>query len=349
MGGVPASQIVTNASTATMDAAVAARYGPVNQVRVVRVLMPEPGAGQVRVRVHAAGVNPADVFATTGSPWPIRIATGLRRPRRPVLGHDVAGVVVAVGPRVTGLSVGDRVFGEGQGTFAEACLASVDRVALVPEVWTFPDAAAVPMAGTTALQLLCRALPDATDRRLLVIGAGGGVGTFLVQLAVDAGADVVAVCSRGKHELVRSLGASEAVDYTTDDITGHAGRYDAIVDNVADHTFRELLPLLRAGGVLVTNSGTGHSNGGALGRPLQAAMLGTFARKPVRAVVCSTRKADLERLARLGAEGSLHPVIGSTYPFTSTAEALREVAEGHAVGKVVVTLDLDDGGAPGQH
>ncbi len=332
-----------------MQAAVAERYGPVTRVRSVRALMPEPGAGQVRVRVHAAGVNPADVFSTTGSPWPMRIATGLRRPRRPVRGHDVAGVVDAVGPRVTGLSVGDPVFGEGYGTFAEACLARVDRLALVPEEWTFTDAAAVPMAGTTALQLLRRALPDATGRRLLVIGAGGGVGTFLVQLAADAGADVVAVCSHGKHELVRSLGASEAVDYTTDDITGHTRRYDAIVDNVADHAFRELFPLLRPGGVLVTNSGTGHADGGALGRPLRAATLRTFARKPVRAVVCTTRTAELEHLARLSAEGRLRPVTGSTYPLTRVAEARREVADGHAHGKVVVTVRSDDDGATGQH
>ena len=324
--------------TMTIEAAVAERYGPVAQVRSVRVPMPEPGAGQVRVRAHAAGVNPADVFATTGSPWPMRIATGLLRPRRPVRGHDVAGVIVAVGRKVHGLSIGDRVFGEGQGTFAEACLARADRLALIPGEWTFEEAAAVPMAGTTALQLLRRALPDPTDRRLLVIGAGGGVGTFLVQLAADAGADVVAVCSRGKHELVRHLGASEAVDYTTDDITGHSGRYDAIVDNVADQTFRELVPLLRSGGVLVTNSGTGHADGGALLRPLRAVLLRTFARQPVDVVVCNTRTADLVHLARLGAARRLHPVIGSTYPLSRAAEALREVAGCHAHGKVVVTV-----------
>lgn len=334
--------------TEAMQAAVAERYGPVTQVHSARVPVPEPGAGQVRVSVHAAGVNPADVFSTTGAPWPMRIATGLRRPRRAVRGHDVAGVVVAVGRRVAGLSVGDRVFGEGHGTFAEACLAPVDRLALVPQEWTFAEAAAVPMAGTTALQLLRRALPDATDRRLLVIGAGGGVGTFLVQLGADAGAEVVAVCSRGKHERVLSLGASEAVDYSTDDISGNAERYDAIIDNVADHTFRQLLPLLRPGGVLVTNSGTGHADGGALGRPLRATMLRTFAGKPVRAVVCRTRKADLEHLARLGAERRLRPVIGSTYPLTRAAEALREVADGHAGGKVVVTLHSDDDGTLGQ-
>ena len=188
----------------TMLAATNDHYGPVELIRVQMEPVPEPSKGQVLVRVHVAAVNPADIFAVTGSPRATRLATGLLRPRQAIFGHDMAGVVVAAGRGVTGFGVGDRVFGEGIGSFAEYCVASTKRIAAFPAAFvpplTFADAAAVPMAGTTALQLLRRSLPEPAGRRLLVIGAGGGIGTFLVQLAVAAGAEVVAVCSAAKRE-----------------------------------------------------------------------------------------------------------------------------------------------------
>lgn len=319
-----------------MRAALVERYGPVEQVRVGEVPVPRPGRGRVLLRVEAAGVNPADVFAVTGSPFANRLATGLRRPRRTTVGTDVAGTIEALGAHVTGLRVGDRVFGAGVGTFAERCVAPAARLAGIPAGWTAAEAAAVPMAGTTALQVLEKALPDPAGRRLLVIGAGGGIGTFLVPLASGAGASVVGACSAAKRDLVLGLGAAEVIDYRVEDVAARSDRFDAIVDNVAAHRFRELLPLLAPGGVLVTNSGTGRADGGALGRPLRATLQHLFLRRPVRAVVCTTRAADLVRLADLGAAGALRPVVGSTHPLADAAEALGEVASGHATGKVVV-------------
>ena len=326
----------------TMLAATNDRYGPLELVRVQTEPVPEPGKGQVLVRVHAAAINPADIFAVTGSPKATRLVTGLVRPRQSIFGHDMAGIVVSVGGGVTGFAVGERVFGEGVGTFAEYCVASTKRIAALSARWTFADAAAVPMAGTTALQLLRRSLPEAAGRRLLVIGAGGGIGTFLVQLAAAGGAEVVAVCSAAKREIVLGLGAAEVVDYATHDITTHVGRYDAIVDNVAALRFNELTPLLAPGGLLVTNSGTGTANGGALRRPLSAALLHTFLRRPVVAAVASVRPADLDYLASLGATGRLRSVIGSRHPLAGITSALTEVAGGHALGKVVIDISPDD-------
>ncbi len=333
--------VIADSTPPMMRAVVTDRYGPVTELRLSDVVVPEPGRGQVRVRVHAAGVNPGDVFDATGSPWAARLAGGLRRPRRPGRGRDMAGVVDAVGAGVEGIFVGDAVFGEGKGSFAELCLAKVSRLAAMPAAWSFEEAAAVPIAGTTALQLLDRALPDPEGLRLLVIGAGGGIGTFLVSLAVRSGAEVVGVCSAAKRDLVSGLGAVEVLDYATSDVTTHAGRYDAIVDNVASHRFRELVRLLAPGGVLVTNSGTGSVDGGALGRPLRAALLHTLLRRPIRAVVCTTRAADLGRLAQLGEVGGLRPVIGATFPLDRTADAMALVAAGHATGKVVVRVRTD--------
>ncbi|MGQ0743704.1 MAG: NAD(P)-dependent alcohol dehydrogenase [Acidimicrobiales bacterium] len=323
---------------ATMRAAGAKRYGPIRDVRVTEAAVPEPAVGEVRVCVQAAGVNPADVFVTTGSPWAIRMATGPSRPRRATRGTDVAGVVDSIGSGVSGFAVGDRVFGEGMGSFAEYCTARTGRLAKIPARWSLEEAAAVPMAGTTGHALLRRALPEASGKRLLVIGAGGGIGTFLIQLATHAGAEVVAVCSGAKRDLVLGLGASEAVDYATEDITTHTGRYDAIIDNVAVIRFRDLIPLLAKGGILITNGGTGDADGGPFTRPLRATLLHTFLRRPVQVAVCSVRTADLEHLARLGTEGHLSPVVGSTYPLNAIADALQEVADGHARGKVVVQV-----------
>ena len=296
--------------------------------------------------MHAAAINPADIFAVTGSPKATRLVTGLLRPRQCIFGHDMAGTVVAVGRAVTGFDVGDRVFGEGIGTFAEYCVASTKRIAAFPVAaltpWSFAEAAALSMAGTTALQLLRRSLPEPMGRRLLVLGAGGGIGTFLVQLAAAAGAEVVAVCSAAKREVVLGLGATEVIDYATHDITTHVGRYDAIVDNVASFRFNQLTPLLAPDGLLVTNSGTGTANGGALGRPLKAALLHTFLRKPVVAAVASVRPADLDYLASLGATGRLRSVIGSRHPLTAITSALTEVAGGHALGKVVIDISPDE-------
>ena len=342
MNGAALSSAMMPVVPKTMLAAKNDHYRPVELVHVQTEPVPEPGKGQVLVRVHAAAVNPADIFAVTGLPRATRLVTGLVQPRQRIFGHDMAGTVVAVGRGVTGFDVGDRVFGEGIGTFAEYCVASTKRIAALSAMWTFADAAAVPMAGTTALQLLRRSLPEPTGRRLLVIGAGGGIGTFLVQLAAAAGAEVVAVCSAAKREIVLGLGATEVIDYATHDITTHVGRYDAIVDNVASFRFNQLTPLLAPDGLLVTNSGTGTANGGALGRPLKAALLHTFLRKPVVAAVASVRPADLDYLASLGATGRLRSVIGSRHPLTAITSALTEVAGGHALGKVVIDISPDD-------
>jgi NADPH:quinone reductase-like Zn-dependent oxidoreductase len=319
-----------------MQAYTADRYGGPEVLALTEIAVPEPASGQVRLSVLAASVNPLDWHQLRGEPWLVRITGGLRRPKQPVIGTDVAGIVDAVGEGVDGLHVGDRVFGAGIGTFAPFALAAAKRLAVAPDGIEPPAAASLPIAGCTALQAIRRS-DIGPGSNVLIVGASGGVGTLAVQLAVAAGASVVGVCSTRNVELVRSLGASEVVDHTTGELDALSGPFDAIIDNVGSLPFTRCKRLLVDGGRYVV---VGGPDGGRLLGPLThlARAKLTFTTGGRRAVpfLAAIEPDDLSELARQVATGSLRPVIEHTFGTHDVADAIRHVETKRTRGKVVI-------------
>jgi len=292
------------------------------------------------VHVRAAAVNPPDWAGVHGVPYIVRLAFGLRTPKLGVRGMDLAGTLDSVGRNVTRLKVGDEVFGAGRGTFAEYAVAAEEHLVPKPANITFEQAAAVPMAGLTALQALRDAGGIRPGQKVLIVGAGGGIGTFAVQIAKSFGAEVTGVCSTSKLDLVRSIGADHVIDYTQADFTQGAERYDLILDNVLQHSLSRLLQALKRGGTLVPNGGQFYKRWFASTGVLlvKAPLLSLFV--PQRIRVCSERplKQDLLFLNELMESGKLTPVIGRTFPLSRTHEAITCFGEGHALGKVVIIV-----------
>ncbi len=323
-----------------MKAIVQDAYGQADVLEFQDVDAPRPGPDDVLVRVHAAGVDPGVWHLMTGRPYLIRaFGFGLRRPRHRVRGEDVAGRVEAVGANVTRFKPGDEVFGSCDGSFAEYACAHQDRFALKPANLTFEQVAAVPGSAATALQALRDTARVRPGQRVLVIGAAGGVGTFAVQVAKALGAHVTGVCSAGKVELVRSIGADDIIDYTRDDCTDGTRRYDVVLVTAGNRPLSHLRRALTPRGtvVLVGAEGGGRWLGG-MERLLQAALISLFARQSLRGMISTRRQDDLQFLAGLLAAGTVTPVIDRTYPLSDAADAIRYLAEGHARGKVVLTV-----------
>jgi NADPH:quinone reductase-like Zn-dependent oxidoreductase len=312
------------------------RYGGLEVVRVEERATPDPGPGQVRLVVGAAGVDAGVWVMLTGQPWVTRLVFGPRRPREPGLGSEVAGTVEALGERVEDVKVGDRVAGTGRGTFATHCLASARTLARLPDTVGFEDAATLVVSGCTALQAVCDRGRVTHGQKVMVIGAGGGVGTFAVQLARHFGARVTGVCSTGKLDLVRSLGAEHVIDYTHEDIAS-AGRHDVIVDTGGSRPFRELRGCLTPTGTLVVvGSGIGMGHLGGLDRSLTGPVLNLLTRQHLRGLLAKTNRADLETLADLTASGEVRPAIMARYGLHQAVDALRVLGTGHSSGKAVI-------------
>jgi len=325
-------------STRTMRAAVQDRYGPPREVLGLRDIdKPEIGDDDVLVRVRAAGVNPADLAITRGRPAMIRAMVGMRRPKPAVRGQDLAGVVEAVGANVKLFSPGDEVFGEGTSSYAEYTCVPQGVLAPKPAGLTFEQAAAVPMAGLTALCGM-RVANVGPGKRVLVNGASGGVGHFAVQIAKALGAEVTGVCSARNVELVRSLGADHVIDYTREDFTRDAQRYDVILDNVANRSLRALRRVLAPRGVLLLNSVNGGRVLGPLPRMARGRLLSVFSRQTIRVFSIASTTKDMVALKDLIDGGELTPVIEGVYPLAEAAAALDRVATGHVAGKVVITV-----------
>jgi NADPH:quinone reductase-like Zn-dependent oxidoreductase len=320
-----------------MKAVVYERYGSPDVLRYADVQPPRAGAGEVLVRVRTASVNRGDIFALYGVPRLIRVAFGLRRPRRTILGRAVAGTVEAVGPGVTRLRVGDEVLGEvAQRGFAEYVAAGEREFARIPVGVSFEQAATLPVAGTTAVQAI-RAADVQAGQSVLINGASGGVGTFCVQLAKVARADVTAACGPRNAEVIRSLGADHVVDYTREDVTRHASQFDAIIDLVGDRPLRDLRRALVPRGVFIASSGYGGTVLGPIPRLLAVAAAGPVARQRLRPLAARNSVEDLTTLATLVAEGKVSPVIERTYPMAETADAIRYIESQRPAGKVVLT------------
>jgi NADPH:quinone reductase-like Zn-dependent oxidoreductase len=304
---------------------------------LTEIARPEPAAGEVRLRVIAASVNPLDWHQLRGEPWLVRITGGLRRPKQTVIGTDVAGIVDAVGDGVDQLHVGDRVFGAGVGTFGPWALALAKRLALVPDGVDPAAAASLPIAGCTALQAIRRAGIGAGSN-VLIVGASGGVGTFAVQLANAAGASATGVCSTRNVELVRSLGASDVVDHTTGELDALTGPFDAIIDNVGSLPFKRCKQLLRDGGAYVVVGGPdGGRTLGPLTHLARAKLAFTTGGRRAVPFLATIETDDLSELARQVAAGSLRPVIERTFGTNQVPDAIRHVETKHTRGKVVLT------------
>ncbi len=323
-----------------MKAIVQERFGPPEVLRLADIDTPEVGADDVLVRVRAAALNPADWHILRGDPLVARLmGIGLTKPKDPVAGSDAAGVVEAVGTNVRGLQPGEEVLGFVRGAFAEFACAAEDKVVPKPPGLTFEQAAAVPIAATTALRGIRDVGEVKAGQRVLVNGAGGGVGTFAIQIAAAMGAEVTGVCSTGNVELVRSIGAAHVIDYTTEDFTDGRIRYDVILDNVSSLPLKRLRRALTPKGTLVLNGGgsPGHVFGPIAGI-LKAVVANLFVSQRLRPLPSKQEQEELLDVTRLIAEGKLTPVVDRTYPLTETAEGLSHVEQGHTRGKIVVTV-----------
>ena len=324
----------------TVKAIVRERYGPPEEVLELRDIdLPTIGDGEVLVRVSAASVNAGDAAIVRGSPYVIRPVYGVTRPRRRVIGQDLAGTVERVGAKVTRFSPGDEVFGAGFGSLAEYAAAPEKRLARKPDGLGFDTAAAVPIAGLTALQGLRDAARVEAGQRVLINGASGGVGTYAVQVAKALGAEVTAVCSTRNVDQARTIGADHVIDYTKEDFTAGAARYDVVFDNAASHPLATTLWVLADGGILIPNAGMLDRRWLAnLPRMLGAATSTVFSRRRARLAAQAWRPDDLLTLGEWIEAGTVSPVIERTYPLSEAPDAVAYMGEGRARGKVVITV-----------
>jgi NADPH:quinone reductase-like Zn-dependent oxidoreductase len=322
----------------TMQAIVQNGYGSADVLRPAQIARPAIGGPEVLLRVHAAGLDRGTWHLMAGRPYLVRLAVGLRGPRNPVPGLDVAGTVVAVGPEVTRFSVGDEVFGFSRGSFAEYAAARESKLAAKPANVSFEQAAAVPVSGVTALLALTDVGHVTAGQKVLITGASGGVGSYAVQLAKAFGAEVTGVCSTSKMDLVRSLGASHVIDYTQDDFADGTRHYDLIVDIAGNPSLSRLRRALTPTGTAVIVGGEDGGNWTGMGRQLRALARSPFLRQRLTMVTPRQRSGDLDRLTTLIEAGTVTPSIGATYPLDQVPQALRYLEAGQARGKVVITI-----------
>jgi NADPH:quinone reductase-like Zn-dependent oxidoreductase len=327
-----------------LRAIVQSEYGdPAAVLRLEDVEVPEPGDGAVRVRVHAAGVSKGDWHLVTGIPYVVRLAFGLRRPRHRIPGQEVAGAVEAVGKDVKRLQPGDEVFGEiPSGAFAEhACTPESLLVSMPSDVLSFAEAAAVPAGALTALQGLRDAAKLEAGQRVLINGASGGVGTFAVQIAKALGATVTAVRSTGKVDAVRALGADHVIDYTRDDFAFGETRYDAMFDLVGNRPLADCRRALDRAGVYVAAAGGGGRWISPMPRFLRMKLVSPFVSQRLTGFFVTPDRSDLDAIRELVEGGAVRPLVTARRPLEDVPDAVREIGEGHALGKTVITV-LDD-------
>ncbi|MBK6708726.1 MAG: NAD(P)-dependent alcohol dehydrogenase [Chloroflexi bacterium] len=316
-----------------MKAIVQNDYGSSDVLKLAEVARPAMKDNQVLVRVKAVSINAGDVFAVRGEPWPIRLAAGFPKPKNYVPGQDVAGVVEAVGSNVTEFHPGDEVYAACSGALAEYASVAEDKLALKPANLTFEQAAAIPTGAITALKGLRDVGKLQPGQKVLINGASGGVGTFAVQIAKALGAEVTGVCSTRNVDMVRSLGADDVVDYTQKDFTQNGRRYDLILDNVASHSFSDMMRVLTPQGLLVPNSGHG-----GMGYVFKAFVLSPFRRQLGSMYLAVPKGDDLTQLKEWIETGQVKPVIERTYPLSEAPEAFRYLEKEHARSKVVITV-----------
>jgi len=324
----------------SMKAIVQDEYGSPDVLELRDIDIPEISDDEVLVHVHAAGVGRDVWHVMAGLPYPIRLAGyGLRVPKNPVIGSDVAGVVETVGKDVSRFQPGDEVFGIGQGSYAEYARAPEDKLAPKPANLTFEQAAVLAIMGSTALQALRDQGKVRPGQEVLIIGASGGVGTYAVQIAKAFGAHVTGVCSTQKVEMVRSIGADHVIDYTQEDFAEGDKRYELILDIGGNSSLARLRRTLASWGTLVIVGGEGGGRWlGGLQRQLWATMLSPFVSQKLGTFVSTPNHEDLLVLKELIESGKVTPIIDRTYPLAEVPEAMRYLEGGHAKGKVLITV-----------
>ncbi len=322
-----------------MKAIVQHEYGAADVLHLEDVDPPTIKDNEVLVRVAAASVHAGDAMLMLGTPYVMRLGTGLPRPRNTIPGLDVAGTVERVGQNVSRFAPGDQVFGNGRGTLAELAAAKEAQLAPKPEGLTFEEAAVLTVSGLTALKAMRDVGRVQAEQSVLINGASGGIGVYAVQIAKALGAEVTGVCGTRNVDLVRSLGADTVLDYTETDFTATDRRYDVILDNVGNKSLGECRRVLAATGTLIPNSG---SRGGPLLGPLpsmgRAALTSLFTKQRIKSFLSIPNQADLQTFIELVESGAVRPVISATYPLADAAEAMAVVVSGHTSGKVAVTV-----------
>ena len=315
-----------------MQAAVRTEYG--GAVHLADVPTPGVGSDQVLIEVHAAGLDRGVLHLAEGTPYALRLVFGIRRPKRPVLGLDLAGTIAAVGAQVSRWSVGDEVLGIGIGAFAPQAAAVEHKLVHKPAALSFAEAAALPISGLTALQAI-EAADVQAGQRVLVVGASGGVGVYAVQLAAARGAEVVGVCSAAKAEQVQALGAKEVLDYRSDALPGGFDVILAIGGNAGVSTLREAL---QPKGRLLVVGGEGGGQILGIGRQLRAVALNPFVGQRLGMLVSKESGEDLQRLVDLVGAGAVRPIVGARYPLGEAGQALADMAAGRLFGKAVLEV-----------
>jgi NADPH:quinone reductase-like Zn-dependent oxidoreductase len=322
-----------------MKAIVYTEYGPPDVLRLTEVAKPVPKDDEVLIRIHAASVNPLDWHFMRGTPYIFRVQAGLRKPKDTRIGVDVAGRVEAVGRSVTQLKPGDEVFGACRGAFAEYVCTSGRALVVKPDNVTFERAASTPVAALTALQALRDKGHIQPGQKVLIHGAAGGVGTFAVQIARSFGADVTGVCGTRNVDMVRSIGADRVIDYTQGDFTRSGQRYDLILDMIGNHSLSDYRRALTQEGSLVLVGGPAKGRWlGPLTGMLKAVVLSPFVSQKLLLFLTRSSKEDLTVVQKLLEAGKVTPVIDRSYPLSEVPDAIRYLEEGHARGKVVITV-----------
>lgn len=324
-----------------MKAIVQDVYGSADVLRLDEIDVPPVGEKDVLVRVHAAGLDPGVWHLMTGLPYLVRImGFGLRRPKLRVRGSDLAGRVETVGAAATGFQPGDEVMGVGEGSFAEYAIAPPGKLVQKPPNLTFEQAAVVPISGLSALHAVRDVGKVRSGQRVMVIGAAGGVGSYAVQIAKASGAGVTGVCSTGKMDLVRSIGADDVIDYTREGLGDATMRYEVIVDTAGRRPLSQLRRVLAPRGrlVIVGGDGGGRWLGGFDRQIVRAPILSALSGQTLRGLISKETREDLERLAELIEEARVAPVIDRTYPLHEAPDAIRYLAEGHPAGKVAIRV-----------
>jgi NADPH:quinone reductase-like Zn-dependent oxidoreductase len=326
-----------------MKAIVQDRYGePRDVLELAEIDRPAITDEQVLVRVHAASIHIGDYYSIKGVPYVMRPVFGLSKPKARVPGSDIAGTVEAAGGNVTRFRPGDEVFGWCTGAFAEYVAVPADALALKPANLTFEQAAAIGVSAFTALQALRDHGQVQPGQKVLINGASGGVGTFAVQIAKAFGAEVTGVCSTRNLDMVRSIGADHVVDYTQEDFTQGGPRYDLILDNVGNHSLSDTRRALTPNGRLLSNGAPVGGWFGGIDRVARAAVASLFVRQQARPFLSLPNQEDLAVLKELAAAGKITPVVDRTYPLREAPEAVSYLGQGHARGKVVITVVPDN-------
>jgi NADPH:quinone reductase-like Zn-dependent oxidoreductase len=323
---------------ATMRAVTQSRYGSSQVLQVTRVPRPTIAADGVLVQVRAAGLDRGTEHLMTGKPYAVRLGFGIRTPKNPVPGRDVAGIVVEVGPSVTRFTVGDAVYGVAPGSFAEYAAASEAKLAPMPKGLTFAQAAVVPVSASTAFQALHDVGSLAPGQSVLVLGASGGVGTYAVQLAKAHGAQVTGACSTAKLDLVSSLGADHVLDYTQQDFADGTRTYDLILDIGGNPSLTRLRRALNPRGTAVFVGSENSGNFTGMGRQMRGALIDPLLSQRLALLLAKERAADYERLTTFIEAGQVSPSLERTFPLEDAPEAMRLLEGGQVRGKIAITV-----------